>query len=77
MNYNLEALLSLEDKLETQVGKKLRYDNLVWERYTSLGQTATTEQKIAIAEEVLDGAWLGTLGAQAELVKKQSRKFTG
>jgi hypothetical protein len=69
---NLETLLKLEDELGLQIGKKLRYQNLLHERFGS--DKPTTEQRIAVAEEVLNGPWLGVLGAQAERTTFEKNK---
>ena len=58
-----QVLSDLEQKLNSQLGKKLRYLNLIKERF---GNNASETDKISVAMEVLNGPWLGVLGALAE-----------
>jgi len=56
---------SILNKLSQQVGKLNRYENLL-RQLVETNPSPTFAQKIKIAEEVLNGPWLGVLGAMAE-----------
>jgi len=74
MNRTVDDLAKLEGQLIAQVGKRQRYENLILERYTFQDKEASIDELCAVAEEVLNGPWLGVLGAQAEHVKSQRQK---
>jgi len=65
-----EQLADLEQRLRSEFGCFTRYLNEVHEQY---GNTATVEQKIAIAETVLRAGNLGVAAHMREFERKQRR----
>jgi hypothetical protein len=65
-----ERLSQLEHALRSEFGCFTRYLNDVHEQY---GSTATIEQKIAVAEDVLRAGNLGVAAHMREVQRKQRR----
>lgn len=64
-----ERLAQLEDALKEGFGCYTRYLNQVWETH---GTTATTEQRVAVAEQVLAVGPLGIAAHQYECLRRDS-----